>query len=70
MAFEGDDPSEFLDLVMELRGSEASQYTLRDTPAFTAVAKPVGTALAEALGIEEPEPAVVTQAAEAVGSAR
>ncbi|HET7768055.1 MAG TPA: chlorite dismutase family protein [Chloroflexota bacterium] len=70
VAFEGDDPSEFLDLVMELRGSEASQYTLRDTPAFTAVAKPVGTALAEALGIEEPEPAVVTQAAEAVGSAR
>ena len=52
VAFEGDSPSEFLDLVMELRSSEASQYTLRDTPAFTAVAKPVGAALADALGIE------------------
>jgi chlorite dismutase len=52
VAFEGDSPSEFLDLVMELRGSEASQFTLRDTPAFTAVAKPVGNALADALGIE------------------
>ena len=52
VAFEGDSPSEFLDLVMELRGSEASQYTLRDTPAFTAVAKPVSEALALALGIE------------------
>jgi chlorite dismutase len=57
VAFEGDSPSEFLDLVMELRGSEASQYTLRDTPAFTAVAQPVGTALALALGIAEDAPA-------------
>ena len=37
LAFEGDRPSDFLDLVMELRGSEASQYTLRDTPTFTCV---------------------------------
>ena len=75
VAFEGDSPGEFLDLVMELRGSEASQYTLRDTPVFTAVAKPVGEALADALGTGgvETEPAVVTQAAEAaeaVGSVR
>lgn len=35
VAFEGDDPSHFLDLVMELRESEASAYTLRDTPTFT-----------------------------------
>jgi len=37
VAFEGDSPSEFLDLVMELRESEASAYTLRDTPTFTCV---------------------------------
>src|SRR5438477_11821252 len=37
VAFEGDNPGEFLDLVMELRESEASSYTLRDTPTFTCV---------------------------------
>src|SRR5213078_1064060 len=37
VAFEGDDPAEFLDLVMELRESQASSYTLRDTPTFTCV---------------------------------
>ncbi|MGH7607436.1 MAG: chlorite dismutase family protein, partial [Gemmatimonadales bacterium] len=37
VAFEGDSPAEFLDLVMELRESEASSYTLRDTPTFTCV---------------------------------
>lgn len=38
VAFEGDDPGDFLDLVMELRTSESSSYTLRDTPIFTAIA--------------------------------
>jgi chlorite dismutase len=37
VAFEGDSPGEFLDLVMELRESEASAYTLRDTPTLTCV---------------------------------
>src|SRR5256884_5804330 len=37
VAFEGDNPGEFLDLVMELRESEASAYTLRDTPTLTCV---------------------------------
>src|SRR5213596_4306760 len=37
VAFEGDNPGEFLDLVMELRESESSSYTLRDTPTFTCV---------------------------------
>ena len=37
VAFEGDNPSDFLDLVMELRESKASSYTLRDTPTFTCV---------------------------------
>jgi chlorite dismutase len=35
VAFESDEPADFLDLVMELRESEASSYTLRDTPIFT-----------------------------------
>src|SRR5207244_7298791 len=30
-------PADFLDLVMELRESQASSYTLRDTPTFTCV---------------------------------
>jgi nitrite reductase/ring-hydroxylating ferredoxin subunit len=37
VGFEGDDPGEFLDLVMELRESEASAYTLQDTPIFTCI---------------------------------
>ncbi len=41
VAFEGDSPSEFLDLVMELRDSKASRYTIRDTPSFTAAAMPL-----------------------------
>ena len=35
VAFEGNDPGEFLALVRELRNSEASSYTERDTPMFT-----------------------------------
>lgn len=35
VAFEGDNPSDFVDLVMELRETKASVYTLRDTPTFT-----------------------------------
>lgn len=37
VAFETDEPSDFLDLVQELRETEASRYTLRDTPLFTCV---------------------------------
>ncbi len=37
LAFESDHPEDFLDLVMELRETEASQYTLRDTPIFTCI---------------------------------
>lgn len=35
VAFETDRLSDFLDLVMELRETAASSYTLRDTPTFT-----------------------------------
>jgi chlorite dismutase len=37
VAFESDKPEHFVDLVMELRHSEASSYTQRDTPIFTCV---------------------------------
>lgn len=35
VAFETDKPSDFLDLVQELREAKASCFTLRDTPMFT-----------------------------------
>lgn len=41
VAFETDNISDFLDLVQELRETEASSYTLRDTPMFTCVAQPL-----------------------------
>jgi chlorite dismutase len=45
VSFEADDPGQFLDLVQELRGSESSSYTLRDTPIFTCVAMSTARAL-------------------------
>jgi chlorite dismutase len=41
VAFETDKPQDFLDLVQELREAKSSLYTLRDTPIFTCVAKPM-----------------------------
>lgn len=41
LAFETDEPADFLDLVQELRDTEASSYTLRDTPIFTCVVSPI-----------------------------
>jgi chlorite dismutase len=37
VAFESDRPDDFLDLVMQMRETEASSYTLRDTPTFTCI---------------------------------
>ncbi|HEY8370603.1 MAG TPA: chlorite dismutase family protein [Thermodesulfobacteriota bacterium] len=45
VAFETDHPSDFVDLVMALRETEGSRYTLRDTPIFTCVKKPLAEAL-------------------------
>jgi chlorite dismutase len=45
VAFEGDDPAMFLDLVQELRPTESSAYTERETPIFTCVAMSVAKAL-------------------------
>jgi chlorite dismutase len=45
VAFEADNPADFLDLVQKLRLTESSAYTLRDTPTFTCLAMPVERAL-------------------------
>ena len=45
LGFETDDPSNFLDLVMELRESRARPYTLRDTPIFSCLRKPIRACL-------------------------
>jgi chlorite dismutase len=45
VSFEADEPEDFLDLVQELRGTESSSYTLRDTPIFTCVATSTARAL-------------------------
>jgi chlorite dismutase len=56
VAFETDEPGDFLDLVQRLRTTEASRYTKRDTPTFTCVACSVERALGALDG--EPIPAV------------
>jgi chlorite dismutase len=45
VAFETDNPGDFLDLVQKLRTTESSAYTARDTPTFTCVACSVERAL-------------------------
>jgi len=41
VAFETDVPGDFLDLVQELRETEGSRFTLRDTPIFSCVQTPM-----------------------------
>jgi chlorite dismutase len=41
VAFETEEPKDFLDLVMKLRETEASRYTQRDTPIFTCIQMPM-----------------------------
>ena len=45
LGFETDEPANFLDLVTELRESEVRPYTLRDTPIFTCISKPLRACL-------------------------
>jgi chlorite dismutase len=45
VAFETDQPQDFLDLVMKLRETEASKYTRRDTPVFTCIQMPMPSIL-------------------------
>src|SRR5215210_1507777 len=47
VAFETDYPTDFLDLVQELRESKASRYTLRDTPMYTCRQLPLAECLDE-----------------------
>jgi chlorite dismutase len=49
VAFETDEPSDFLDLVQELRETKASMFTLRDTPMYTCRQRPLQECL-DALG--------------------
>src|SRR5438270_117323 len=45
VAFETDNPADFLDLVQKLRTTESSAYTLRDTPTFSCISCSVERAL-------------------------
>ena len=45
VAFEGDKPEDFVDLVMDLRETDTSRYTLRDTPIFTCILKDIKATL-------------------------
>jgi hypothetical protein len=45
VAFDADDPAEFLDLVHELRATESSTYTASETPIFTCIHLSVERAL-------------------------
>jgi chlorite dismutase len=45
VSFNADRPSEFLDLVHELRGTESSAYTESETPIFTCISASVERAL-------------------------
>lgn len=49
VAFDSDYPQEFVDLVHRLRYTEASLYTLRDTPMFACAKAPIDT-IVEQLG--------------------
>jgi chlorite dismutase len=46
VAFESDHPEDFVDLVMELRESDATRYTVRDTPIFSCVLHSVDSMIA------------------------
>ena len=41
VAFETEEPRDFLDLVQKLRETQGSRYTVRDTPIFTGVQLPI-----------------------------
>jgi chlorite dismutase len=41
LSFESDYPSDFLELVMALRSTEASKYTQMETPIFTCISMPI-----------------------------
>ena len=60
VAFETDEPRDFLDLVQRLRTTESSRYTKRDTPTFTCISTSVERALAALDGTPLTETAGLT----------
>ena len=59
VAFDTDDVGTFLDLVQRLRTTEASRYTVRDTPSFTCI----GMSLPRALNALDGEPVALEASA-------
>ena len=57
LAFESDKPEDFLDLMMELRHTKASSYTVKDTPTFTGILHPIR----DALNLLDKQPAGLAQ---------
>jgi chlorite dismutase len=57
VAFETDEPSDFLDLVQDLRETESSLYTIRDTPLYSCVRVTLPEALDTLGGPRIAEPA-------------
>ncbi len=66
VAFDTDDVASFLDLVQRLRGTEASQFTVRDTPSFTCIA----CSLERALGALDGEPVALEASASSISASR
>ena len=66
VAFDTDDVGTFLDLVQRLRTTEASRYTVRDTPSFTCIAM----SLERALNALDGEPVALESALPALSEAR
>jgi chlorite dismutase/nitrite reductase/ring-hydroxylating ferredoxin subunit len=64
VAFETDEPSDFLDLVQELRETQASLYTLRDTPLYSCVRMTIEETLDALGGPKIARPAEVEAASE------
>jgi chlorite dismutase len=60
VAFETDEPRDFMDLVQRLRTTESSRYTKRDTPTFTCVSTSVERALSALDGTPLTETAAVS----------
>jgi chlorite dismutase len=52
VAFDSDYPQEFVDLVGRLRYTEASLYTLRDTPMFVCAKAPIDAILTQLANVE------------------
>ncbi len=52
VAFDSDYPQEFVDLVGRLRYTEASVYTLRDTPMFTCAKAPIDAILSQLADVD------------------